>query len=328
VTGQRVVIINYETSTDGSYAAVFDDGFSADNGTGTSRPPSGSHSAKISQTISVAPNSDYFLFYQYGTFGGGAGQKIQVQAGSLNDTRTSAAAANPTKFKLYGHSFTTDGTGTATVSFKDATTSGEVASADGVLDAVNVEARVVYHQSFESGETANYTITSSNANPAHTSIQADPAYNGGQSTDGTQFREFNWRQWGVNEGNAILTSDPFATIPGCVGHIFFSFGNYGISGSLESIRVELLDAATSTPYFTFNASDATQTTAAYAVMDGYLLDYTAQATSTRLRITDTSGAATPGNDVLIDDLIVTMPEPGAATLGAGTGLLLLRCRRR
>jgi len=40
-------------------------------------------------------------------------------------------------------------------------------------------------------------------------------------------------------------------------------------------------------------------------MSGYVLPYTAQAASTRIRITDTSGAATPATDGLLDNIIVT-----------------------
>jgi hypothetical protein len=189
VTGQRLFIYGGEGTADGSYAAVFD------NGLASSNPPSGTHSAKISQNITVTPNTAYPIFFNYGVFptSSTSDQKIRTQAGSLDitDTVKVGGTAGVGSLRLYRHVFTAGPSGTETVSFKDATTNGEIGSADGVLDNVRVAPeQVVWHQSFESAEPVNYTITSGNANPAHANIGADPGYNG-QATDGTQFISFN-----------------------------------------------------------------------------------------------------------------------------------------
>jgi hypothetical protein len=322
-SGQRVAIYNAYNPPDGNYVVVFDDG------SNTSTPPSGTHTGQISQTVPVAPNSTYAVFYKYGMYspGGIHTQRVQVQAGTLNHIDFLTGNFFTPVYTQRGHTLGTDGSGTVNLSFKDATISGEIAAADGILDAVSMH-RVAYSTSFEVGES-NYTITSSNATPAHAVIWPDPNY-GGQAKDGSQFLAFNGGGVGENEGNAIVTSDAFATLPGLSGFIYLDFGNYAVPNGNQSILIEMIDASTSIPYFSTSLADNSGTSAAYTVIDGYVIPYTAQAASSRIRITDTSGAATPASDGLLDNIIVTLPEPGAA-LGFGAlamSILGTRGRRR
>jgi hypothetical protein len=137
LTGSRFVTLAGEGASEGALAAVFADGLPG------STPPT-AHGAELSQAFSTQPGAQYRITFDYGAFGGGATEaeqalRAQVRGKSLLATLTlTARGAIPCVLKPYAVTFVADGDH-AVVSFADATTTGEVGLADGVLDNVKLE---------------------------------------------------------------------------------------------------------------------------------------------------------------------------------------------
>ncbi|HTU26235.1 MAG TPA: DUF1553 domain-containing protein [Pirellulales bacterium] len=134
LAGSRFCTLSSEGVTDGNLAAVFGDGTSA------SQPPTG-HTAVLSQTITTRPGVRYRLSFDYAVFGSGNAADAQTArvriAGQqpLAEQTVSQAGSAPAKFQCVTLDFLADGPA-VTVSFADATVTGENGLADGVLDNV------------------------------------------------------------------------------------------------------------------------------------------------------------------------------------------------
>ncbi len=137
MTGYRgIVSAGYANgSTDGTNAMVFD------NGTGSSTPPSGTHSAKIWQTVPTKPGKTYKLSFDWGAYHSSAyPQKLLVQvigfASLVSNVYPAVGNDSPwTVWHSHVVGFVADSNHT-TIVFADATDNGEVGSADGLLDNV------------------------------------------------------------------------------------------------------------------------------------------------------------------------------------------------
>ncbi len=167
LSGHRVIVSGGEGFSDGALAAVFD------NGTSGSTPPSGTHSAELSQSFASTPGQTYTINVDYTTFGNGGAQGLGVKAigsGVLLDQTFTRTATGATQgfINRYAYTFVANSAST-TISVRDATTSGEIAAADGVADHVEVNTAPKYGRAwnvdFDSGVTTTGTYIASGAAP-------------------------------------------------------------------------------------------------------------------------------------------------------------------
>jgi len=142
-TSSGNVIVGTEGAAPGdTFAAVFNTGGTTANGV-------------LSQTFATTAGNLYALTFDYGTYGYGPGQTLDVSvSGNSPFSETSPTAATPTPFELFTYDFTASGASTTLTFTDDSGNTAIGADSDGILDNVSVTNRSLGGPVPDGGSTA------------------------------------------------------------------------------------------------------------------------------------------------------------------------------